>query len=134
MKITNTLISILILPALLSVSLSSQAGFGDSLRELKGTLTELTDTNKEITGFSKEVVGNRASTQPQYTAGYHLGQNLSPKVNNRPLYQSANKSAPVMTKLSKSSTLVFAGNSHHSGLIEVTTDYGNGWIEAHLVH
>lgn len=134
MKISNALISILILSAALPVSISSQAGFADSLRDLKGTLSQLTDTTKEVTGFSKEVLGNRAGTQPQYTTGYNLGQNLSPKVNNLPLYQGANKSGPVMTRLSKSSTLVFAGNSHNSGLIEVTTDYGNGWVEAHLVH
>ena len=47
---------------------------------------------------------------------------------------ASNKSSKVKTKLSKNSDIIYAGNVSSNGLIEVTTEYGNGWVESHLIH
>ena len=73
---------------------------------------------------------NETSTNIERT----IGQKITPKLNNLPLYETSNKSSKVKTKLSKNSDIIYAGNVSSNGLIEVTTEYGNGWVESHLIH
>jgi hypothetical protein len=110
----------------------THAGFADSMRDLRGALSQITDTTKEITGVSKEF-GSFKGTANTNNSNYKAGQSVYPKINNLALYQTANKSSSVLTKLSKSTDLVFSGNASNNGFIEVSTEHGNGWVEAHLV-
>ena len=110
----------------------THAGFADSMRDLRGALSQITDTTKEISGVTKELGGFKSNGNAN-SSNYKAGQSVYPKINNLALYQSANKSSTVLTKLSKSTDLVFSGNASNNGFIEVTTEHGNGWVEAHLV-
>lgn len=110
----------------------AHAGFADSMRDLRGTLSQITDTTKEITGVTKELGGFKSGGNAN-SSNFKSGQSLYPKINNLALYQSANKSSSVLTKLTKNTDLIFSGNASNNGFIEVTTEHGNGWVEAHLV-
>ena len=104
------------------------------MRDLRNTLNQFNETSKEVSNTAKEWTGSRATTNSNYAAnGFSMGQQLRPKINNLPLYQTADKSSQVINKLSKNADIIFAGNMTKTGLIEVTTEHGNGWIESHLV-
>ncbi|WP_147394209.1 hypothetical protein [Acinetobacter tianfuensis] len=127
-------LSLLILSAMTALTPAAHAGFADTMRELRGTLNQITETTKELSGTAKEVSGfGSGANSSNANASYTAGQRLYPKINNLALYQSPNKSSPVVSKLSKNTDVVFAGNMNKNGLIEVSTEYGNGWIESHLV-
>jgi hypothetical protein len=124
----------LLIGSLFLFTTSTHAGFADSIRELRNTIGQLSDTTKEITGVTKEVGALSGSGSEQATSTqYSSGQTLYPKLNNVSLYESASKSAPVIKKLTKSTDLVFTGKAHKSGFIQVTTEYGDGWVESHLI-
>lgn len=112
---------------------NTQAGFADSMRELRNSLGQFNETTKVVTGTAKDMTGFGANKQLVAQSGFTVGQRLYPKINNLPLYQSSNKSSLVTSKLSKNTDVIFAGNTNPNGLIEVTTEYGNGWVESHLV-
>lgn len=128
-------ISYLILASSLSlICIQSNAGFADTMRDLRSTLSQFNETSKEVSNTAREWTGSRTNNTSNYTnSSFTVGQQLRPKINNLPLYQSADKSGVVLNKLSKSADIIFAGNATKTGLIEVTTEYGNGWIESHLV-
>jgi len=124
--------SILLLSFSAAFTASAQAGFAETMRELRNTLGQITDTTKEVTGTAKEL-GGFTSGGNTNSSSFKSGQSLYPKINNLALYQSANKSSSVLTKLTKSTDLIFSGNASNNGFIEVTTEHGNGWVESHLV-
>ncbi len=115
-------------------SMSSYAGFADSLRDLRGTLSQINETTKEVAGTAKEMTKFRGNNETSTNIERTIGQKITPKLNNLPLYETSNKSSKVKTKLSKNSDIIYAGNVSSNGLIEVTTEYGNGWVESHLIH
>lgn len=135
-RMTLKFIQLLSISTLLSLSTLGHAGFGESLRELRGTLSELSQTAKEISGVGKEVgltSNSGKSNKQQENSDHSVGQTLYPKVNNLSLYQSSSKSSSVIKKLSKNTDLIFSGQAQN-GLMKVTTEHGDGWVESHLVH
>ena len=125
---------LVIVSSLSLASIPVYAGFADTMRDLRNTLNQFNETSKEVSNTAKEWTGSRATTNSNYAAnGFSMGQQLRPKINNLPLYQTADKSSQVINKLSKNADIIFAGNMTKTGLIEVTTEHGNGWIDPHLV-
>lgn len=108
---------------------------------MRGAVTEIFQAAKEVTDVSKEMGLNagdnsnkqqdKANTQ-QANANFTVGQTLFPKINNISLFQASSKSSSVMKKLTKTTDLIFTGQTQN-GLMQVTTEHGEGWVEAHLI-
>lgn len=123
----------LIFASLIIAPTFSHAGFADSLRDLRSSISQISGATKEASDLTKEVTGLTGSGSGRASGSSAAsGQVLYPKINNVKLYQSANKGSSVVTKLSKGSEMVYSGNS--SGAFhQVTTEHGDGWVEASLV-
>lgn len=135
MKIVHTYVAVFaVTAALISVPLTAQAGLADSLRDIRSTISQINNTADEASSLGQEVTGmvGGGSTGSATTTGIAAGQILYPKINNVSVYQSANKSSNVLHKLSKSTEMVYSGSSN-AGFHMVTTEHGEGWVEATMV-
>ena len=121
---------------MLAVSPSaSHAGFADSLRSIRDTVNQITYTSSDVKTMSSEVggfMGIDKSVQTSSGTTIAAGQVLMTKINNVSLYQTANKAGTVLQKLPKGSEVVFSGNVNN-GLYSVTTEFGDGWVDANLL-
>ena len=123
---------LLLLTSLTVFPMSLQAGFAESMRELRYNLGQLNETTRMVSDTAKGLKSSQHNVTSQQVA-WRTGQQLRPKINNLPLYQAAHTSSNVVHQLAQHHNIVFLGSHHANGLIEVATDYGNGWVEKHLV-
>ena len=63
-------------------SMSSYAGFADSLRDLRGTLSQINETTKEVAGTAKEMTKFRGNNETSTNIERTIGQKITPKLNN----------------------------------------------------
>lgn len=142
MRMPHPSLALMITCSLALLPTASQAGFADSLRSLRDTVNQITYTTSDVKSMSQEVgdfVGiKNLPTQPQVVTantGTTLvsGQVMSTKINTVSLYQTADKTSAVLQKLPKGSEVVFSG-AVKNGLYLVTTEFGEGWVDANLVY
>lgn len=121
-----------------AVLLSSQmvyAGLGDSLRELRGTVSEMTNTSREVGELSKEVgVGSKdeSKTTTVISTEIKSGDAIVAKMNKVKVHTEANKKSAKLLQLSKSDELIYMGEEQN-GMYKVSTSEGEGWVDKLLV-
>ena len=73
-------ISHLILASGLSlICIQTNAGFADTMRDLRSTLSQFNETSKEVSNTAREWTGNRANNTSNYTnSSLTVGQQLRP--------------------------------------------------------
>lgn len=126
---------ILILLIPLNASIAN-AGLGNSLRELRGTIGEITNTSREAGQLAKEVTPEKLpeATKPEASISTEIksGDTVVPKMDKVKVLKEANKKSAKLAQLSKSEEVIYMGEEQN-GMYRVTTSEGEGWVDKLLV-
>lgn len=115
----------------------ANAGLGDSLRELRGTIGEMTSTSREVGELSKEVTPTKSpeTAKPEANATsteIKSGDTITAKMDKVKVLKEANKKSAKLVQLTKSDELIYMGEEQN-GMYRVTTSEGEGWVDKLLV-
>lgn len=120
---------------ILNVSVAN-AGLGDSLRELRGTIGEMTNTSREAGQLAKEVTPEKspetAKSDASATTEIKSGDAIVPKMDKVKVLKEANKKSAKLMQLSKTDEVIYMGEEQN-GMYRVTTSEGEGWVDKLLV-
>lgn len=125
---------ILIIAALLITKMAN-AGWDDSLRELRGSVGEIKNTSREVGRLGKEVgVANKEYSKATTVTSSEInsGDALIAKMNKVKVHKEANKESAKLLQLSKSDEVIYMGEVQN-GMYKVTTPEGEGWVDKLLV-
>lgn len=125
---------ILMITALLITEIAN-AGWDDSLRELRGTVGEMKNTSREMGRLGNEVgVANKEYSKATTATSTEInsGDALVAKMNKVKVHREANKGSAKLLQLSKSEEVIYMGEVQN-GMYKVTTPEGEGWVDKLLV-
>lgn len=113
----------------------AHAGLGDSLRELRGTISEVTNTSREVGELSKEVTPTKspeATKTNTNSTEIKSGDTIVAKMDKVKVLKEANKKSAKLVQLSKTDEVIYMGEEQN-GMYKVTTSEGEGWVDKLLV-